>query len=254
MYFADGTLHPYIPITKTITTVQQRHVYDRPFSRSTIYDKINTCDRTKREIPEKRVTFDKILKIVVILDESGSMDSVRTKMIESINDLIKEQKQVKDRTATFTLVKFNDRVNRVIKNEILSDVSYISSEDYNPSGSTALYDAIADTINWFRDEKNVLVVIVTDGQENASRKYSKREVSDIIESKKQYDDWSFVYLSNDLKTAEQGKQLGLNISRNSSNCVLKQNDYGNFMANDLNIAITNYRTKGISVQSQLNRN
>jgi hypothetical protein len=56
-----------------------------------------------------------------------------------------------------------------------------------------------------------------------------------------------------LGTAEQGKHLGLNDSRNSSNCILNQSNYGDFMSNELNIAITNYRTKGVSVQRQLNK-
>jgi hypothetical protein len=255
MYSADGTfrplklsvLHPYIPSVKKITTVQHHHHYHSP---SQVDRKYHIDSKTNSD---SRVTFDDIFKIVIILDESGSMESVRNKMIDSINDLIKEQKQVKERTATFTLVKFNDKVNRIVKNKLLSDTKYVTTEDYNPSGATALHDAIADTINWFKNEKNVLMVIVTDGQENASRHYSKRDVSNMIEHKKEHDDWSFVYLSNDLGTAEQGKHLGLNDSRNSSNCILNQSNYGDFMSNELNIAITNYRTKGVSVQRQLNK-
>ena len=106
-------------------------------------------------------------KIVVVLDESGSMGSVKHDMITALNDLIKEQKQIKDRPCNFTLVKFNDKITRVIKNCDLQEVSLLTSNDYTPGRTTALNDAIGDTVDWFRYEENVLMVIVTDGAENA---------------------------------------------------------------------------------------
>ena len=121
------------------------------------------------------VESNDLFKIVLILDESGSMDNIREKMLHSINDLIKEQKQIKDRPATFTLVKFNDGINRKFNNSPLENVNFLTPEDYVPSGTTALYDAIGSTINWFRNEKDVLMVIITDGQENASKKWQQIE-------------------------------------------------------------------------------
>ena len=107
---------------------------------------------------DKPVTFDDFFKIVIVLDESGSMVCIRDQIIKSINDLISEQKQIKERPATFTLVKFSDGVNRIIINKLLTNVHELSYSDYNPSGSTALYDAIGSTIDWFRNEKDVLMV------------------------------------------------------------------------------------------------
>ena len=187
------------------------------------------------------------------MDESGSMENIRDKMRNSINDLISEQKQVKARPATFTLVKFNSSVNRVIRNKPLDQINNLSSEDYTPNGSTALYDAIGDTINWFRNEKDVLMVIVTDGQENASMTYDKRTVNSMIEEKKRHNNWSYVYLSCDLNTFDQGNGIGLKESSLVSNCVVSQERYGDFISKNLNSAISNCRTQGITVQSQLNR-
>ena len=198
------------------------------------------------------VTSDDFFKIVVILDESGSMQSIRNDMEKAINDLIMEQKQVTGRPTTFTLVKFNDHVNRVIKNKNLSDINLLTSEDYSPNGSTALYDAIGDTVNWFRNEKNVLMVIVTDGQENASRRYDRNDISRMIEEKKTKNGWSYVYLSCDLNTFTQGNNIGLQQSPYTTNNVVNQADFGKYMSNNLNFAIKNFRTNGISVQSQLN--
>jgi len=218
----------------------------------------------KKSINEQEFFNDQILddntavehndkfKIVVILDESGSMESLRDDMLKALNDLIKEQKQINERPATFTLVKFNNKISRVKENEPLETSTLLEKSDYVPTGSTALYDAIGCTINRFRFEKDVLMVIITDGQENASRKYSKDYVADRIEQKKK-DNWSFVYLSCDLSTARQGEDVGIVRSSNCSNIVSDVYSYGNYLSNNLNSAISNFRTRGISIQEQLNK-
>jgi hypothetical protein len=211
-----------------------------------------TYHELPRQPQTEPVTSNSFFKIVIVLDESGSMESVRDAMKNSINDLIKEQQQIKERPATFSLVKFNDKVNRVIKNKPLEDIKLLNSEDYKPNGSTALYDCIGDTIEWFRNEKDVLLVIVTDGQENASRSFSKNEVTRMIEDKKKNNGWTYVYLSNDLNTAAQGDGIGCSRSAYATNAVVEQKKFGAYMSNNLNSAISNYRKDGISVQKQLN--
>ena len=192
-------------------------------------------------------------KIVVILDESGSMENIRSNMLKSINDLITEQKQIKERPATFTLVKFNDKINRKMENIPLEETRRLTSEDYKPEGSTALYDAIGSTINRFRNERDVLMVIITDGQENASTNYNKDYVTRKFDEKKKYNNWSYVYLSCDLTTAQQGANMGLNTSNYSTNVQMPVYQYGEYISNNLNSAMTNFRKNGTSVQAQLNR-
>ena len=199
---------------------------------------------------------DDDLKIVIVLDESGSMQNMKQKMIDSINSLIMEQKQVTDkggRSATFTLVKFNNNVYRVVKNMSLNNVKLLADSDYEPNGSTALYDAIGDTINWFENEKNVLMVIVTDGQENASQKYDKHYINKMINSKKE-SGWSYVYLSSDLNTFEQGKSMGLEKSIYTTNTIRPQHLFDNYISNELNHAVSNCRRDGGTVQERLNKN
>lgn len=192
-------------------------------------------------------------KIVIILDESGSMEDVKESMIKSINDLIKEQKQVTEgKPTTLTLVKFNNIIKRVIEDKPLNEVQYLTSNDYKPNGSTALYDCIGNTIQRFKNQKDVLMVIVTDGQENASRDYDNRDVTKMIEDKKKYDGWTYVYLSCDIGTFAQGNSIGLTKSFNCTNKVVDKMNFGYYMANDLNSAIKKQRAEGLSVQSQLN--
>ena len=198
------------------------------------------------------VTFDNFLKIVVILDESGSMDVIRNDMIKSINSFVKEQKQIKGKPATFTLIKFNGSINRVIKNKNLNEIEDLNNNDYVPNGNTALYDCIGDTINWFRNEKDVLLVVVTDGMDNASRTYNKYQVMNSLDEKRKTNNWSYVYLSNDLTTVKQGDDLGFKNSSFASNCYVDTAKYGDFVSRKLNSAVSNYRQYNLSVQSQLN--
>lgn len=191
-------------------------------------------------------------KIVMILDESASMSSIREKMLESINGFLAEQRTV-DRPCRFTLVKFSNDVERKIKNVDLQQVKPLKPSDYTPNGMTALYDAVGDTIDWYRYEKDVLLVIVTDGQENASREYKHKEVKNLLEEKSKFRGWSYVYLANDLSVAAQGDSIGCQRSAMSSNCQVSQEAYGDFIQKDLCEAVKNARTAGASVQMQLNR-
>lgn len=190
-------------------------------------------------------------KIVIILDESGSMKCIKNDMIKSINDLINEQQTI-DKPCKFTLVKFNENVNRIIENVNIKEVSLLSESSYNPSGTTALYDAIGDTIDHFRYEKDLLIVIVTDGQENSSKIYKKTEVKNILDEKQKNRGWNYVYLANDLSVSKQGDDLGCRQSNLSSNCQVEQDKYGYFVREDLCQAITKCRSEGISVQTTLN--
>lgn len=210
---------------------------------------------------EKKVLFsDKPIehcddfKIVMILDESGSMGSIRNDMITAINDLIMEQKQIKDKPCKFTLVKFNDSIKRVIQNRDLQEVSELTPQDYIPDRTTALYDAIGSTVNWFRYESNVLMVIVTDGQENSSKEYNHAQIKQMLDEKQKHRGWTYVYLSNDLSTARQGDNLGLKTGVYSTNCTQTKSKFGNYVGKTMNSAISNYRKHGTSVQAQLNSN
>lgn len=262
----DSYVHPFFNVQKTVVPRGKKCLCSvNPCSHNFQYKGGHVDNNFYNNYPTKfpvkttdvetndNSLMDDFFKIVMIIDESGSMEEIKDKMIKSINDLITEQKQVKERPSTFTLVKFNHTINRVVKNKNLNDMTNLKSTDYIPSGTTALYDAIGDTINWFKNEKDVLMVIVTDGADNASKKYTKRDIGNMIEEKKRNNNWSYVYLSNDLNTFNQGNNMGLAQSSFSTNCVADQGNYGDFIGNKLNSAISNFRKGGISVQSQLNR-
>src|SRR5207302_6965228 len=85
----------------------------------------------------------------------------------------------------------------------------LTEQNYNPTGSTALFKAISDTIAAFEQDSNVIMVIVTDGQENASPStYTRQSVFDLVTKHKNQNGWTFVYLNTDIDTFSQGAAIG----------------------------------------------
>jgi Mg-chelatase subunit ChlD len=133
-------------------------------------------------------------KIVMIVDESGSMSTIRNDIIGSINTFITEQQKEKCTIpTTFTLIKFSYDATTVINNKELNEIKTLGENDYVPRGGTALFDAIGGTIEKWNKMKNVLMVIVTDGEENESKFYTKNEITKMIEDKKINNGWTYVY-------------------------------------------------------------
>jgi hypothetical protein len=173
-------------------------------------------------IPEFAKTNDDDHKIIILLDESGSMNTVRADILKSLNAFIEEQRTVPVNAAgggaVFTLIKFNDRVNTVRLNVKFDTVRALSEADYVPTNGTALYDAIGATLDAYKNEKNVLVVIVTDGEENSSKKYDRETIAKRIDQLKddKSADWSFVYIGCDSVTERQGASIGMRAGANCS--------------------------------------
>src|SRR5665811_509961 len=130
-----------------------------------------------------------LCEIVVILDESGSMESCKTDTITGVNLFLNNQKRISGE-ANVTLVKFSDYY-KIINDSIpLNQIVYLDENNYIPANTTALLDAVgrtiktigkrlADTPEADRPEK-VIFAIITDGYENASREFSRKQVFDMV--------------------------------------------------------------------------
>ena len=117
--------------------------------------------------------------ISVILDRSGSMRSVCEPTISGFNEFLRTQQRQHDGGgALMSLTQFDDRYEVNFVGEPIENVPELDTHSYVPRGWTALFDAIGRTIHeveaWMRAHGwhyRVLVLIVTDGQENASKEY-----------------------------------------------------------------------------------
>jgi uncharacterized protein YegL len=135
------------------------------------------------EVPIEEKPIDD-MHLIMVLDESGSMESIRSDISGSIRCLLREQKELKKDNSTFTLVKFNGIVTTVYDKKPLQEVPEFTDNNYIPSGGTALYDAIGQSIEKYNADKNVLMFIVTDGEENSSSNYNHTKILTLINKKK----------------------------------------------------------------------
>ena len=169
-----------------------------------------------------------LTEVVFIIDESGSMHGLEGDTVGGFNSTVDKQKKLEGECLVST-VMFNTR-SRVIHDRVnIRDIKEMTSADYCPSGSTALIDALGDSIRhikmvhrYIREEdipSKTMFVITTDGMENASHKYSLSQVKSMIEDVKK-EGWEFVFLAANIDA--QGTAMGYGIDEGS--CVNYVND------------------------------
>ena len=155
--------------------------------------KKTTTTTTTTVVTETKIENVKPTQIVVVLDRSGSMDTIARPTVEGINSFVKEQKAA-DGEAYMTLVQFDNMYETTYQTKPINEViDLVVGETYIPRATTALYDAIGRTINELKTEDDVVFVIVTDGFENASKEFTQKMVFDKIEEKKK-SGWNFIFL------------------------------------------------------------
>lgn len=157
--------------------------------------------------------------ITVILDRSGSMETVRSDTVGGINAFLREQQDTSGE-GTLTLVQFDSQgpYDVLCRAMPLRDVMPLSIDQYVPRGSTPLYDAIGRGISDIDSllgstppawrPTNLLLVIVTDGQDNCSREFSRGDVGRLLNARKKQG-WHVIYLSSDLGSLKDARDLGV---------------------------------------------
>ncbi len=157
--------------------------------------------------------------ISVILDRTGSMESIRDDTIGGFNTFLKGQKAVTG-AATLTLVQFDTQdPYEVIQDFVpLAQVPELRRDTYVPRASTPLLDAMGRGINDLekriglipasRRPSKVIFVVITDGQENSSREFRKDQITKMIKDRTKKNDWDFVFLSADLAAIHDAMSVG----------------------------------------------
>lgn len=148
----------------------------------------------------------------IILDESGSMFDHTKDTIGSLKQFHKTQQDVSHVDSKFVVNTFNNKVETRFSGTIGTDLVF----NYRPEGSTALYDAIGQTItntlNYLakadNKPKDVYLIILTDGEENTSRSYSGETIKKMIETQKAAD-WKFIFLAANQDAMFSGNKLGI---------------------------------------------
>ena len=169
---------------------------------------------TKSKTP-RRKRAEKRTVMHLLLDMTGSMAGSKIQTLSAVNEYMKTIREGKDTQGlVLTLSLFNSeiRVQRHLDAVKASEIKDLTMATYRPHAFTPLYDAIGQTITdaatQTKKGDGTLVVIVTDGFENASREYTKARIIDLIDEK-QKEGWQFVYLAQNLDAMAAGAQFGI---------------------------------------------
>lgn len=180
---------------------------------------------TKAAIPNK-------MDIVFILDKSGSMYSLESDTIGGFNSLIDKQKEEGNgEKALVSVVLFNNQSQLLYERISLNEITKMTQKEYRTGGTTALLDAMGDTITQLaksyeteeylqsKAKPKVLCVVITDGLENASREYSYDNIKKLI-SNQQEKGWEFLFLGANIDAIKEASKLGIR----QSNAATYRND------------------------------
>ncbi len=182
-------------------------------------------------------TENKTVKVhnLMILDESGSMESIYSAALGGANETIQTirsaQESHPEQEHRFSFVTFNTagdtfgsgtNIKTVFDDVPIYDVRDLTKEDYHPNACTPLYDAMGSTICHLErkvaEGDCVLVTVITDGLENASREYSGTAIKVMVERLREKG-WTFVYIGANQDAVEVAKGLSI---RNSLNFIANE--------------------------------
>ena len=166
----------------------------------------------------KNIKKSEPLNIRIVLDRSGSMAESKEITIQALNTYLEDLKKESERPGFITLSTFDSwSIDIPITKVSLEEIAYFPENILLPRGRTPLYDAIGiaiydlENIGESSDDSKVLV-IVTDGLENASKEYSYDDVRKKIEEKEEAG-WLIIYLGADHDAFNQSTSLGFNSVR-----------------------------------------
>lgn len=156
--------------------------------------------------------------ITIILDRSGSMESVKQDTIGGFNNFLSEQQKVEGEAA-LSLVQFDDQYEVVYEDKDIHAADRLTERSFQPRGSTALFDAVGRTINAVgarlaalsEDERpdSVLLVIMTDGFENASREFTAAKINEMISHQRDVYKWEFMFIGANQDAVLSAREIGI---------------------------------------------
>ena len=159
-------------------------------------------------------------EVIFVLDASGSMSRLTNDTVEGFNGFVEKQKD--DTKTTITTVLFNTNSWTLHDGIDVYEISPMTDKEYRAGGSTALLDAIGDTINKVQDRHdnmdkdkpdNVLFVITTDGEENSSRRFNKSQIQKMIKHQTNGHGWEFIFMGANMDAVQEANDIGISATK-----------------------------------------
>lgn len=170
----------------------------------------------------------KTIHMGLLLDESGSMAGNQKAVIDGTNEFVgslqgeKNSEKTKVTISTFDNSAGQEMVRVIRDAEPLDDIELLDSEDYQPRGGTPLYDAIGKTIAameaGMHTRDRAMVVIFTDGYENASVEFDQPAIKALVE-RKEAEGWTFIFLGANIDARRVGATMGMGAQGQAINFV-----------------------------------
>ena len=184
----------------------------------------NNDNIMKAETVDSTKVAERVLNLI-ILDESGSMSGLEKVSVDGVNETIQTIKssyeQFPEQKQLMTFVTFSDKYGKPYRKRFeLADISTVDTyllSDYQPGGTTPLYDTMGDTLTELEkvatENDIVLVTIITDGYENSSREYDAEKIRELVKRLDEKD-WVFTYIGANQDAILEARKIGINNAMN----------------------------------------
>ncbi len=166
---------------------------------------------------------DQLTDITLVIDRSGSMSGIKTLAENGINGFIDDQKK-QPGEANLSLIQFDTKFEFLHKG---TPIKKVGNYQLEPSGSTALLDAVGHAILNTGERLAampeadrpglVIFVIMTDGEENASRIFSREQIRQMVEHQQTVYNWQFTYLGANQDAFDEAGKLGIHNDGGTAN-------------------------------------
>ena len=158
----------------------------------------------------------------ILVDKSGSMSDCIDQTINGFNEQVAKIREMEleflEQQMTIGLTTFNTHVDHLYYMKPVEHAYKMNNENYMPNGSTAMLDAMAETmkeLSQLQQQSNeqipttVVMVILTDGYENASRRYTLKNVKEMVEEREASGTWTFSFLGATLDAVDVAEQMSI---------------------------------------------
>jgi uncharacterized protein with von Willebrand factor type A (vWA) domain len=154
-------------------------------------------------------------KVAIILDKSGSMDSIRKEIVDAFNEQVKTIKaNAKDVPTRVSLVTFGTEANEPLLWDVHTyKLKPLELDAYYPFGMTAMYDAVGYTCNRLAKDDDgdtsYLIIIISDGYENNSKNYTMKQIASMTKELQDTKRWTFTYIGANQDLTKVSKDLNI---------------------------------------------